>query len=578
MPAEILENPLRLSCTFTRGTTSVLKVDDALNPGLTRELLTGLVYLMHPHGKGDSHRTLEKHKGTIDWFVAALAERGHQGGVAGLTRAMLAELWWSAGNRREAESRSLLAALDAETGVLAPDVRALVGGRLYNRYPEYKPHDPYDEVAWQNLADACRRVIKESWAAHRAARASADAGQDPYAHGWTHENICWQMVHHGPATTAELGARVGWTRSQARYRIGPVHIQRQALFPGPQAMLAYQLLFGVSTGLVPDGIDDLGVEDLEWAGQATILLKYLKGRTSQESLTLSKKAVRLLERWLEHSALLREHCPPELREGLWLRFEPSASGPYRRGPWRTSRSYRTTLAQWVNDQGVVDANGDVIRLHRHVIRTTFESHRDRGSWFGSRRSTIDPNHSPAVEGDHYLSAMTAAQKNAVEEIVEQAQGDLLRQSRPPMVLSEQEIAHLADQFPQLVAELELDEAAIAELVGGQRDVFVASCADPLAGVHGPKGKPCPARPWVCLLCSLALFTPGHAVNLLRMKAFFARQWQQLPAAQFMAVFGHYAQRIDEVLAKYDPAQLARAAAEVADTDDEIPLLPEESTR
>ncbi len=46
----------------------------------------------------------------------------------------------------------------------------------------------------------------------------------------------------------------------------------------------------------------------------------------------------------------------------------------------------------------------------------------------------------------------------------------------------------------------------------------------------------------------------------------------------MAVFGHYAQRIDEVLAKYDPAKLARAAAEVADTDDEIPLLPEESTR
>ncbi len=147
-----------------------------------------------------------------------------------------------------------------------------------------------------------------------------------------------------------------------------------------------------------------------------------------------------------------------------------------------------------------------------------------------------------------------------------------------MVLNEQEIVHLADRFPQLVAELELDEAAIAELVGGQRDVFVASCADPLAGVHGPKGKPCPARPWVCLLCPLALFTPGHAVNLLRMKAFFARQWQQLPAAQFMAVFGHYAQRIDEVLAKYDPTQLARAAAEVADTDDEIPLLPEESTR
>ncbi|MBJ6631011.1 hypothetical protein [Streptomyces sp. I5] len=51
----------------------------------------------------------------------------------------------------------------------------------------------------------------------------------------------------------------------------------------------------------------------------------------------------------------------------------------------------------------------------------------------------------------------------------------------------------------------------------------------------------------------------------------------MPAAQFMAVFGHYAQRIEEVLVKYDPTQLAAAAAHVTDTDAEIPLLPEEST-
>lgn len=43
MPAEILENPLRLFCTFTRGTTSALNVDDSMNPVLVRELLTGLV-------------------------------------------------------------------------------------------------------------------------------------------------------------------------------------------------------------------------------------------------------------------------------------------------------------------------------------------------------------------------------------------------------------------------------------------------------------------------------------------------------------------------------------------------------
>ena len=115
---------------------------------------------------------------------------------------------------------------------------------------------------------------------------------------------------------------------------------------------------------------------------------------------------------------------------------------------------------------------------------------------------------------------------------------------------------------------------IAELVGGERDVFTAACADQLSGLHGPKGKPCPARPWVCLLCPLAVFAPRHAANLLRLKAFFSRQWQQMPAAHFMAVFGPYAQRIDQVLDRYDPAVLAAAAApRSADSDDETPPAP-----
>jgi hypothetical protein len=336
---------------------------------------------------------------------------------------------------------------------------------------------------------------------------------------------------------------------------------REALFPSPRVVIAYQVLFGVYSGIVPDGIADLGVDGLDWAGDGAVLVRYIKGRTSEESITLPSKAVRLLERWLEYAELARS-LPTAAAQWAVAVARPHLTSRGRRGP---------------RAAGVVDANGAPVTVHRHRIRTTFESHRDRSSWIGSRRSTIDPNHTPGVEGDHYLSSMTEAQQSALEDIVEQAQGDLLRRGQPPMVLSEEQVADLARQFPQLVSELELDDQAIAELVGGQRDVFVASCADPTAGVHGPKGNPCPARPWVCLLCPLALFTPRHAANLLRMKAFFARQWQQMPAAQFMAVFGHYAQRIEEVLIKYDPTQLAAAAAQVTDTDTEIPLLPEEST-
>jgi hypothetical protein len=82
---------------------------------------------------------------------------------------------------------------------------------------------------------------------------------------------------------------------------------------------------------------------------------------------------------------------------------------------------------------------------------------------------------------------------------------------------------------------------------------------------------------VCLLCPLAVFTPRHAANLLRLKAFFTRQWQQMPAAQFMAVFGPYAACIGQVLDRYPPQLLAALAAEVGDHDCELPLRAEELT-
>jgi hypothetical protein len=186
-----------------------------------------------------------------------------------------------------------------------------------------------------------------------------------------------------------------------------------------------------------------------------------------------------------------------------------------------------------------------MKLHRSRIRTTHYAMRDKSTWTGNGRATIDPNHTPAVEGDHYLSVTTPAQRHTVETIVEDAQHDILRRAHPPTVITEEDAAELASGYPQLLAAMNLDTDAIAELVGGARDVFTAACGDQLSGLHGPKGKPCPARPWVCLLCPLA-------------------------------VFGPYAVRIDQVLDRFDAAEVVTAAMG-NDSDDEIPLRPEERT-
>ena len=152
--------------------------------------------------------------------------------------------------------------------------------------------------------------------------------------------------------------------------------------------------------------------------------------------------------------------------------------------------------------GLLGEDGRPFALHGGRIRATYHHHRrDRSAWTG--RTTIDPNHSAQVEGDHYLHSHTPAQLDALEAIIEQAQTDMRRKAEPPVVLTGAQTAEFAAGFPRLVEQAGLDAVAVHALLAGEQDVFVAACAAPLNSPHAPAGTLCPARPWVCLLCPLA---------------------------------------------------------------------------
>lgn len=574
MPAEVTDDPLGLACVFSDGTAARFDLDGLPCPALARDLLTGLAELIHPHGTVDAAGSVRHYMQSIRHLTRALAPEGFTGGAADLRRAQVARYWMAASGPKEACTRRMLQGFQAAGGALDARLAELAAGRAFNPQRNHRQLPPYSETEWERLTWACRAITGESFAAHKRALAAAGRGRHPREHGWSEENLCWLLARIGPAGIVAFGQHLGCSDNVVRQRGGVLDASRD-LFPGLDVVIAYRLLFGISSGIVPDGIDDLVTGDIDWAGDSTILLSYVKGRTAAESLTLPRPAVRLLEQWLAHSALLRSHADPAQRRQLWLRLgKPGGTEiSAKAGP-----AGRVGIQRWVIRHGVTGDDGGPLKIHRSRIRTTHQSMRDKRTWAGRGRATIDPNHSPQVEGDHYLTATTPSQRQAAEAIVEDAQHDLLRRARPPVVVSGEDAAALARGYPQLVASLGLGDTVIAELAGGQRDVFTAACADQLSGLHGPPGKPCPARPWVCLLCPLAVFAPRHAANLLRLKAFFSRQWQQMPAAQFMAVFGPYSQRIGQVLDRFDPAVVARAAASVADRDDELPLRPEESTR
>ncbi|MFD4258676.1 hypothetical protein ACFWR9_13825 [Streptomyces sp. NPDC058534] len=571
MPAFVTEEPLAVRFVLRNGKEWTARLAGLPNPRLARDLAEGLAACAHPHGGIGAKNPAERYAVSVRQMVKKLSETGFSGSAAELTKSMLLRFWLSGTHERECDTRILLKGLDGLTGCLRPEVRAMLEGRAVQPHPPVRAYAAYTDGEWERLENACRSVIDVSRHRQREMLNLAAIGQDPReSRRHSEADIAWLMLRDGPVSGHAYCAYVqGYVRKRPEVSYAAVRSVREDLFPTPRVQIAYRLLFGLYSGVVPDGIDDLELGDIEWAGNSTILLGYYKGRTGPEGATPPRQAVRLLEQWLAHAAKLRTFAAPGLRESLWIAAEPHGVNGVIGHQW-TNKPQR----DFIRDLKLVDDADERLKVHRGRIRATYEERLARRGWTG--RTTIDPNHTARTEGDHYVTPTTPAQLDAVESIIEDGQADILRKALPPVVLTSEAAAELAAAFPEAVRRLELDAGAMAELVGGERDVFTAACADQLAGVHGPKGKPCPARPWVCLLCPLALFLPRHTVNLLRLKAFFARQFRQMPVVQFVRVFGPYAERLDnEILPRLSAQVKADAQLEVADDDHELPLRPEE---
>ncbi|MFE3257040.1 hypothetical protein [Nocardia sp. NPDC059229] len=581
MPATVLHDPLAVRFVFPDSSTWTSTFDGLPNPVLAQDLAIGLAANAHPHGGIGARNTAKVYAVNLRKMARWMSSAGFHGGAADLTRPLLMQFWMANPPAAEMLTRLMLRGYDTETDGLRPDVRSyLVGAKVNSSGSRSRPYRAYTDGEWARLEQTLQSFLARQRTNHRQALAAAAQGSDPRSQRRARfDDICWLLTRNGPMScipdyrdyVRESRTRSGTVEPGSRSIRGSEHVFSQALaalFPRRDVQIAYATLLGMYSGIVPDGIDDLGLDDICWAGDASVLLSYFKGRTSQESSTLPRRAVRLLQQWLEHSELMRGFAPDVLRNQLWLSY--NTKGYLGRPP--DPRSQQRLVAAL----GLVDDTGSPLPLHRSRIRATYTEQLARRGWTG--RASIDPNHAARTEGDHYVTPTTPAQLDAVESIIEDGQSDLLRKARPPVVLSDDQASEVAVKFPDEVRRLGLDSTALHELIGGERDVFTAACTDQLAGIHGPAGLPCPARPWVCLLCPLAVFLPRHAPNLLRINAYFSRQFRQMPTEQFMRVFGPYSDRLsNEILPRFSDAVKARAYTDLTDTDTDLPLRPEETT-
>ena len=379
MPATVETDPPGIWCMFSGGSTIRFSLDGLPCPGLAEDLLTGLAGLVHPHGSVDAAGTAGVYVRAFREMTRTLAAAGFAGRAADLRRPHLTAFWMGTTADRESCTRRALAAFARDGGTLHPAVAELTAGRNFNPVFNHKPLPPYREAEWERLAATCEAVADAAFAAHKNALAAAARGSQPGKGRWSRENVAWLLARTGPVGADRLGQLAGCSPGVARRKSGFQQVSAD-LFPTLDTVIAYRLLFGICSGIVPDGIEDLVTRDIEWAGDATILLSYVKRRTSAESLNLPRRAVRLLEQWLSHSALLRGHAGPGDRERLWL-------GTSRPGGDTLIRKVdRVGIQHWILRHDVTGDDGGPLRIHRSRIRTTHLSLRDKSAWpAGARR-------------------------------------------------------------------------------------------------------------------------------------------------------------------------------------------------
>ena len=573
MPAYYIEHPLSVHFHFPDGTEWLGKFGGTPNDLLAQDLAMGLASLAHPHGTIASKSSAEVHAVSLRRMVEDTFDLGFRGGAKDLTRDVVLQHWLSRPHSHERNTRALLRGFDSETGQLAPALRRHLSSRQIHTRPATEPYKPYTRSEWERLEKACSAIVTESWSAHKRVTELAQQALDRT--GGTaltvEQLVASHLIAAGPATAHDVQREF---KSRGLSVSGSMVVTiRRALFVDIEAQIAYRLLFGMLTGVVSDGIDGMKLEDISWTSPQVAVIRYVKGRTGPEGLTLSKRASKLLQQWLAHSEPLRRHCTSRRRAGVWIVSGTKAQADRVAGLAKFALHSRKITKK----HHLKDDDGADLQIHRGRVRVTYISLMASRKWTG--RTTIDPNHTAGVEGHHYLASIGQTHELLLAQVVEEAQADMLRKGFPLNVLTDEDLAQAAHNMTDSVKVHLSSESALETFLSGEQDVFLASCANQLASPFGVKGKACAARVWVCLLCPLAVFLPRHAANLLELKAFFARQSLQLPVREFMRIYGPYAIRLDqEILPRFNAKVLEAASMAVTDRDQALPLRPEEATQ
>jgi O6-methylguanine-DNA--protein-cysteine methyltransferase len=333
----------------------------------------------------------------------------------------------------------------------------------------------------------------------------------------------------------------------------------QLIFPEKRDLVPYLLLLGLNTGIIPEGLSALRLQDWSVLGNGSIRLKWYKARAmGYEADTFSDKG-----QWSPGALLRRvEAATGRLRsfgdeEALWLVYAPRGKQIIR--PITTSDPWPITTSSFIKKHNIEADNGGLLVLERRALRKTYVARLDK-KYHGAVQLIAGSNQSSQVAADHYLQT---EETEVIRDVIERTQHEIVAQSarvHKVLVLNQEETDDLQQNLARASNMLQITKPKAQALLNEEtEDVFAAKCKDFYNSPFSPKGTPCQTAVWDCLLCPNAVITPTKLPNLLALLDHIDDSYEKMSPTDWQARYGSVRRVIkEEVLPRFSDEIIAAA--------------------
>jgi hypothetical protein len=579
---------LRFKIPVEGGTSVTVTFDDANRPRLVRTLGRALYDHLTAPGIACTPTKVRTHVEQVRRFLHFLGDAGEAvDSVAAIEPALLDryEVWLKRNThagaifRRHLLSRPIiLLRLIEETtpGSLLPTLLPRLTYLSLDPYKNSRPRDAYSGAVAARIRRAARRQVVE--AGRRIARDGELPPLIPDLHpavmdkyqllleaiardGWVaskdpiFDNMRQRAIYYGAARRKDLSCAA----THARFYLTVVDV------------VGFIVLLSLGTGLEIECLRELKADCLKNPARGFVDIAYFKRRAhGQEWKTLRVRdggtttPGGLLRLALALTARARRRLGTE-ELWCWGCVHGLVSGVSR----------NNFMARYfIRQHDLVDDSGRALHLELSRLRKTYKA-----EWYvktGGQLERFAQGHSVEVAAEHYadIPALRALHEATIVTAIEDAMAPA--RLDPYILNPKQEAAARRNPESRKLPPI-LASAAVAPLLDGAQDVWLAGCAGFYDSPFGVKGQACPTPYWSCLDCGNAVITARKLPALIAFLGFITAQRETLAQDDWEAKFGRAHRRIrDQIIPTFPKAVVAAARDTAANTPGLVYLPPEAS--